>query len=259
MEYHFCREGFYMKRTVILLSLLTLTACSSTQPMSSTSSTVDAKEETTYVEGDTINYGIYQVTVPEGFNATTTTKKIGTSNTDMHIITLYYGDIDTSNPYITLSSYERIEDDNDWKPDQDYGEYQIGDYSYKIQYDGYPYTYIDRNDEKTYDYILEDEQLFNRISFSYFDHEKGTWDEDAILDIIESLQLNTIGEITINRSYINVRYQDSKSSQLMGKINQGETYQVYEVKEDDSSTWYRIGDYSWINAEKEDWVTYKSI
>lgn len=64
-----------------------------------------------------------------------------------------------------------------------------------------------------------------------------------------------IGSITVNVSGLNFRDNPGTGGSMIGIAMEGSSYPVYEVKKDDSYTWYRI-DTSWWLADNGSWLTY---
>lgn len=67
-----------------------------------------------------------------------------------------------------------------------------------------------------------------------------------------------IGEITYNVKNVNVRTSPEKAGRKIGINVPGATYRVYEIKEADGYTWYRISSDSWI-ANDGKWGDYVSF
>ena len=64
-----------------------------------------------------------------------------------------------------------------------------------------------------------------------------------------------IGTATVNVSGLNIRKGPGTSYSTVGVAQEGGSYYVYDVVQDDSYTWYRIGTNQWF-ASKDNWVTY---
>lgn len=71
----------------------------------------------------------------------------------------------------------------------------------------------------------------------------------------EISQPTAIGKATINIESINIRKDASASSEKDGTVTQGQSVDVYETKEVEGYTWYRIGENQWI-ASDGTWLTY---
>ena len=67
---------------------------------------------------------------------------------------------------------------------------------------------------------------------------------------------DTIGTVTINIDSLNIRTDAGTSQPANGTATKNETYEVFEKKDADGYTWYRIGEKQWIAGNSE-WVTYK--
>ena len=65
-----------------------------------------------------------------------------------------------------------------------------------------------------------------------------------------------IGTVTINIDSLNIRTDAGTSQPANGTATKNETYEVFEKKDADGYTWYRIGEKQWIAGNSE-WVTYK--
>lgn len=87
--------------------------------------------------------------------------------------------------------------------------------------------------------------------------EKQLYAENMQADItsLQNTVAVSIGKVSIVISSINVRKDASTSSEKDGTVSQGEIYDVYEIKEAEGYTWYKIGENKWI-ASNGDWVTY---
>lgn len=64
-----------------------------------------------------------------------------------------------------------------------------------------------------------------------------------------------IGSVTIIEDIINIRVEANTSAAALGIAEQGQSYDVYEIVENEGYTWYRIGTQQWI-ANGDDWVEY---
>ncbi len=67
---------------------------------------------------------------------------------------------------------------------------------------------------------------------------------------------NPIGtiEITID-DVIKIHVEANLESGVLGVVETGQIYDVYEIVKDGSYTWYKIDEENWVPAE-DDWVTY---
>ncbi len=66
---------------------------------------------------------------------------------------------------------------------------------------------------------------------------------------------NVIGTLKVKISSLNIRKGAGTNNETNGTATSGETYEVFETKEADGYTWYRIGENKWV-AGNEEWVTY---
>lgn len=71
----------------------------------------------------------------------------------------------------------------------------------------------------------------------------------------ESTDTSVIGTVKVNVDSLNIRKEAGTSSDKNGTAIKGETYDVYETKDVEGYTWYRIGENQWI-ASGDGWVTY---
>ena len=65
----------------------------------------------------------------------------------------------------------------------------------------------------------------------------------------------SIGTVTVNVENLRIRNGAGLDYAIVGISEVNGTYYVYDQKDADGYTWYRIGDHQWI-ASKENWVTY---
>ncbi len=65
----------------------------------------------------------------------------------------------------------------------------------------------------------------------------------------------SLGHIVILDGPIYSRTSPSTQGESNGSVQIGEEYEVYEIAEGDSYTWYRINDYSWVPTEGT-WIGY---
>ncbi len=66
---------------------------------------------------------------------------------------------------------------------------------------------------------------------------------------------NIVGTLKVNVSSLNIRRGAGTKNETNGTATSGETYEVFETKDADGYTWYRIGENQWV-AGNDDWVTY---
>ncbi len=71
----------------------------------------------------------------------------------------------------------------------------------------------------------------------------------------DSSDSKVIGTLKINVSSLNIRKGAGTSNETNGTATDGETYEVFETKDADGYTWYRIGEDKWV-AGNDEWVTY---
>lgn len=67
-----------------------------------------------------------------------------------------------------------------------------------------------------------------------------------------------IGTAKVKTNNLRIRRLPSTRSKIMGYVENGKTYKVYEIKKNQGYTWYRIGTEKWI-ADNGKWLTYKAI
>ena len=71
----------------------------------------------------------------------------------------------------------------------------------------------------------------------------------------EQSNSNIIGTLKVKVSSLNIRKDAGVKNETNGTATSGETYEVFETKEADGYTWYRIGENQWV-AGSDEWVTY---
>ncbi len=64
------------------------------------------------------------------------------------------------------------------------------------------------------------------------------------------------GTVTIKVDRLNIRSAPTTSSEKLGKVNKGETFNVLEIKTGEGYTWYKIDENKWI-ADDGSWVAFK--
>ena len=67
-----------------------------------------------------------------------------------------------------------------------------------------------------------------------------------------------IGTAKVKTNNLRIRRLPSTRSKIMGYVENGKTYKVYEIKKNQGYNWYRIGTEKWI-ADNGKWLTYKVI
>lgn len=97
--------------------------------------------------------------------------------------------------------------------------------------------------------ICEDEDGFYKLYLA-----------DSIVDITPTSEETTnsdgkIGSIHCNVNLLNIRSTPSTSGSKLGKLNTGDTRDVYEKTTSEGYTWYRIGNGEWV-ADNGTWLTY---
>lgn len=84
---------------------------------------------------------------------------------------------------------------------------------------------------------------------------------DSVVDITpeetpqQEISDGKIGSIVCNVNSLNIRSSASTNGSKLGKLNTGDTRDVYEQKTGEGYTWYRIGDGQWV-ADDGTWLTY---
>ncbi|MBQ9327974.1 MAG: phosphodiester glycosidase family protein [Solobacterium sp.] len=81
-----------------------------------------------------------------------------------------------------------------------------------------------------------------------------SWTKESIEEDMD----NPIGYVSVHVDKLRVRSGHQTTSLAKGEAVNGERYQVYDIYEDGTYTWYRIGNRRWI-AGTDDWVTYEEI
>ncbi len=129
---------------------------------------------------------------------------------------------------------------------------QVTDFLFEdasVVYDGKAYVRVngrygilDLNALKTAGHMLSSEDCQG-------DWETITYDTDA------SASSKPIGKVTVNVDSLNSRSIPGTYGDKKGKVDNGSTYDVYDVYTDEEYTWYRIAEDRWI-ASKDDWCTY---
>ncbi len=77
--------------------------------------------------------------------------------------------------------------------------------------------------------------------------------------VTKSLDGKPIGTVAIQDSIIiNIHTEANTTSGVLGIVQEGESYDVYEIKKDRTYTWYKIGEEQWIaDDDSGDWLIYK--
>ena len=65
-----------------------------------------------------------------------------------------------------------------------------------------------------------------------------------------------VGTVTVLVNGLNIRRAASREAASAGQAENGKEYPVYEITEDGSLTWYRIGEDEWIGCT-QDYAEYK--
>jgi len=76
---------------------------------------------------------------------------------------------------------------------------------------------------------------------------------------VGSDRLGYIGMAYILVDDLNSRSEPSLNGEKLEPVENYTAYQVYEIKENDGYTWYRIGDNRWIADQNGKWVSYQSV
>ena len=126
-----------------------------------------------------------------------------------------------------------LEENGDW--------YKIQTTNYIV--DGKKYTFTG---EETRDYDWNTNVGW--IEKKYVTLIGGTISNDSSTDTI-------IGTATVNVSGLRIRKGPGTGYSTIGVAQDGGSYYVYEVKQDDQYTWYKIGNDQWF-ASTGNWVTY---
>ena len=87
------------------------------------------------------------------------------------------------------------------------------------------------------------------------DNEKLINDDD--LGAVSGGAMKVIGVASVLVSGLNIRSRADKNSTLMGQANKPAKYDVYEIVQNQSYIWYRIGLNMWI-ANDGTWVHFTS-
>lgn len=87
----------------------------------------------------------------------------------------------------------------------------------------------------------------------YVDH--GSNDLNVVDDVLSSFAVHSIGTAKINVQ-LNGREEPSLSGKASLLVYKGNTSYVYDIKQADGYTWYKIGSHSWIADDESGWVTY---
>lgn len=67
---------------------------------------------------------------------------------------------------------------------------------------------------------------------------------------------SAIGKALILEDIINVRTSPDTSAPVLGIVEVDTEHDVYEIRNDEDYTWYRIGDEQWIADSNDEWVKY---
>ena len=65
-----------------------------------------------------------------------------------------------------------------------------------------------------------------------------------------------IGTLTTKTEMLNIRKGPSETTEKIGNLSKGDKESVYEIKENDNYTWYRIGKDRWVADDAGNWVEY---
>lgn len=190
------------------------------------------------------------VSVPDGW--VVKDKEVSTNwYSSMPVIALYEGSVDDSNPHILI-----------WADERSTSDVEVSMKNTKIltsittdtfEFDGIyaessAQTFYAPEDinEKYYTYysVKSKHNKLGEIVVNYIDHGQGSEDDEDLLEVIESIQFDTIGSLTI---------RDASSCALCyGKNTSGswtdtqKEYYVFEEKELNGKTWYKVGMYTWL-------------
>lgn len=132
----------------------------------------------------------------------------------------------------------------------DYEVYDSGNGMAKV------YVYVDDEDLNSLGYSvdLSDDSVShsgNQYTKTYMVGKEPDEEDDTI----SNSSSEVIGSVYIKVSGLNIRSSASTSSDKKGKVQKGDTKDVYETKTAEGYTWYRIGTNQWI-ADDGTWVTY---
>ena len=133
--------------------------------------------------------------------------------------------------------------------------------------------YIDTEGNEVTDFIFEDASVsYNGRVFVKLNGKYGILDlkntleekiavtEETCASWTDNSKLRdaneVVGKVKVNVSGLNIRKLPNASSDKAGKTENGKSYDVYDIYNGATYTWYRIGDGQWI-ADNGSWVTYK--
>lgn len=214
---------------------------------------------------NTVTFGDYTLTAPEDWVFDTQEESVFTGNNQQykaHVIYAYKGAIDKTNPYIALSSFEIVGVGGENFPEECFENQTIGDHTYDVIYNEYPYSLTTFNhstednygkySDPSYCFLMRNDFGSQSITFNYYQHGGPEWNSEEVESIIASLKLNRIGELEVTEDN-SIRYGGSSSDEVKDWIyvnskypSENTKFAAYEVKEDGDTKWYRVGDYSWI-------------
>lgn len=81
--------------------------------------------------------------------------------------------------------------------------------------------------------------------------------EETTTENTSSDSNGVIGEATVKVNKLRIRSKAATSSEKVGYVKKGKSYDVYETKTAGGYTWYRIGEDQWI-ANDGSWITYEA-
>lgn len=213
---------------------------------------IPSSEQPSEISLDNVSFGDYHVTVPSGWYA----KEDVIS--DVPVLYLFKEGTNDS-VYVTFSSLEVVGVGGTYIPDIDYGTTQYGDNLYSCYY-GLPiYSGLPYSEEKSVVFVPSEYQSEGRfIRICYHNPDDNTPNNEDVQSILSSFYMEPIGKLNIIVGDHNVHTQPDINSKTLYSAYEGNTepFNVYEIQDDSDYTWYRIGSYTWIADQNDEWLEY---
>lgn len=232
-----------------------------------TSSVSGVSPAETSAEPETENivyHGDCTLTLPEGWTAETKDVDV------IPVSDVYKGHVivmrNDDGRILTLSSSDGGGNGGDWVAESSIPEMKIGDRTYEVIYNEYPYSFAashDIEDGPSVCYRLSSPQYLQReMCFNLYGSDPKDYDDPDVLSIISSLQVTERGKLLVTANGVNTWYGCGEDSMVEGSAladgmqtdPSGFSYTVFETVEKSDGTWYRVGDWTWIRASEQEAV-----